>query len=119
VDRWLVTAPDGPFAGPRLLSIERPRDAKGVITLVLRGEIDVASAVELDLALIESLSTGPSGIVIDLAGVDFIDSTGLRTLMVAQDRAASNGHSLILRHVGPQARRLFELSGTADAFVTE
>jgi anti-sigma B factor antagonist len=101
------------------LAIEPQRDARGVVTLVLRGEIDVASAVELRLALSEALSTDLAGIVVDLAGVDFIDSSGLRTLLVAQDQAASNGHTMILRHVPPQARRLFELSGTADAFVTE
>lgn len=118
VDRWSVTAPDAPPAGLRL-AIEPQRDARGVVTLVLRGEIDVASAVELRLALSEALSTDLAGIVVDLAGVDFIDSSGLRTLLVAQDQAASNGHTMILRHVPPQARRLFELSGTADAFVTE
>ena len=68
--------------------------------------------------MIDALSTRPGRIAIDLAGVEFIDSSGLRTLIVAQKRARANGHSLILRSVGPQTRRLFELTGTANAFVT-
>lgn len=111
-----MTTPDAPLLCPRL-AIERREDAQSVI-LVLRGEIDLASAPELERATLEALSTGQQRIVIDLAGVDFLDSTGLRTLIVAHERAASKGHSVVLRHVRPQARRLFELTGTAGAFLT-
>ena len=99
------------------LSIERQEDAQGLV-LLLRGEIDLSSIATLEHAVIDALSTRPGRIVIDLVGVEFIDSSGLRTLIVAQERAHANGQSLNLRNVGPQARRLFELTGTADAFVT-
>jgi anti-sigma B factor antagonist len=110
--------PDVPAGGSPLV-IERVQDARTVV-LVLRGEIDLASAPQLENAAIEAVTaTGPSRIVIDLAGVEFMDSTGLATLIKAQSQARSNNRSLILRHVPPQAQRVLEISGFAEAFVTE
>jgi anti-anti-sigma factor len=96
------------------LTIERQQDSQRVL-LVLHGEIDLASAPQLDCALVEAVSTGPSRIGIDLADVQFIDSTGLRALIQGKERAQATGRSLILRHVRPQAKRLFEVTGVARA----
>jgi anti-anti-sigma factor len=101
------------------LVIERQDDGQGVI-LGLHGEIDIASAPELENALAGPLAVpGEARIVIDLAAVEFIDSTGLATLIEAQARADGNGCSLILRHVPPQAKRLLEITRLAGSFVTE
>jgi anti-sigma B factor antagonist len=84
---------------------------------VLRGEIDLASAPQLEHALFDAMSRA-SRIVIDLAAVEFIDSIGVATLVHGQRHANANGHSLMLRQIPPQARRLFELVGVAGAFVS-
>jgi anti-anti-sigma factor len=96
------------------LTIGRQQDAQRLL-LVLHGEIDLASAAQLDCALVEAVSRGPSRIRIDLADVQFIDGTGLRTLIQGKERAQATGRSLILRHVRPQAKRLFEVTGVAYA----
>ncbi len=50
------------------------------------GELDVASAPVLDEALMQVQESAATGVVIDLTGVQFIDSTGLRVLLTAHAR---------------------------------
>jgi anti-sigma B factor antagonist len=100
------------------LLIDRQRDEDSVI-LVVQGEIDIASARELENALQAAVASGSrSRIVVDLAALEFIDSAGLRALIQAQRHARANGRTLILRHVPPQAKRVIQISGLADLFVT-
>ena len=47
------------------------------------GELDIASAPALEDALLHGLDSGASSIVLDLTGVTFIDSAGVRLLMWA------------------------------------
>jgi anti-sigma B factor antagonist len=88
-------------------------EADEAIRLVLSGELDIATAPLLDAALVAAEAGSAPRILLDIAGVPFIDSSGLRTLIAAADRAADDGGRLAITNVGPQARRLFELSGAA------
>lgn len=101
-----------------LLAIDSHQNAESTV-LVLRGEIDLASAPQLEQALTDAARAGPPSIVIDLAHLEFIDCAGLGALIHGQEDADSNGHSLTLRHIPPQAERLFKMTGAADAFVSE
>jgi anti-sigma B factor antagonist len=112
-----MTALDARLRGPTLV-IERQREGQDLI-LVVRGEIDMASADRFEAALTDALAGDCSRILIDLADLEFMDSTGLRTLIQGQRQAASRGLPVILRHVPHQATRLFELTGLARAFVSE
>lgn len=105
-------------AAATLLVIERHRDDAST-TLVLRGEIDLATAAQFEHELLDAARARPPRIVVDLAGVDFIDCTALRALTQARKRADRNGHSLILQHVPSQAERLFKLTGATETFRTE
>jgi anti-anti-sigma factor len=58
-------------------------------------------------------------LLLDLAGVRFIDSTGLRVLLGATMRAGATGQKLLVRHVRGQARRLFEIAGVTEKFSFE
>ncbi len=63
------------------------------LRLAVRGEIDIQSAPALD----DALSNADSDtVVLDLSDVTFIDSSGLRVLVMARTRLDSNGHSLVL-----------------------
>jgi len=55
-------------------------------------------------------------LVVDIEGVQFVDSSGLRSLLAAARRAASRDARLELRGVGPEIIRLFEITGTTDQF---
>jgi anti-sigma B factor antagonist len=74
----------------------------GHTRVILIGELDIASAdgLEKQLAAIEVNS--PRTLVLDLRRVDFIDSTGLRALIAADERARSQGRRLAMVS-GPDA----------------
>jgi anti-anti-sigma factor len=97
-----------PSPGP--LTIDRRNDADGV-TLVLRGEIDLASAPVLERALQDIERSSPDRIVLDLAALDFLDSSGIHLLIRAQERARTSRHQLVVTRVPVHAQRLFELTG--------
>ena len=89
------------------------------VTLTLGGEIDIASAPALERELGEAESSRPSRIVLDLAALDFIDSTGIHLLIHAQRRADAEGRRLVLTHVPAHAQRLFRLTGISPSLAVE
>jgi anti-sigma B factor antagonist len=85
----------------------------------LRGEIDLATGPALERELQKAEHSGPQTIVLDLADLRFIDSTGVHLLIRAQRRADTHGHGLVLRCIPAQAQRLFSLTGIVDRITTE
>jgi anti-anti-sigma factor len=108
-------AVDGPgFRAPSgRLTIELATDPQG-IALALAGELDLETTPELDRRLEEIDATKLKRLLVDLRAVEFMDSTGLASIVRAQRFANSNGHSLVLRRGPSQVQRLFELTGLCD-----
>jgi anti-sigma B factor antagonist len=84
------------------------------VTLVLSGELDLLSSPLLEQALEDAYQSNPELIVVDLRGLEFMDSTGLHRLIAAHQRAVQSGQRFGLVRGGEQMRRLFELAGIAD-----
>jgi anti-sigma B factor antagonist len=82
-----------------------------VVRVSVAGEIDAASAPRLLRMLDEVTSLSAGAVVLDMSGVSFIDSTGLRILVVLKQRLAAQRRPLSLGDVSVQTRRLLELSG--------
>jgi anti-anti-sigma factor len=78
-------------------------------TLALTGELDLDSANELEEAVREVYASG-AGLVIDLRKVTFMDSTGLRVLIVAGTLCEEEGHELQIIP-GEDIQRILEISG--------
>ena len=90
------------------LGVSRRRRAT-VVTVA--GEVDVASGPELQHAIEGALTDSDKrDLVIDLREVGFIDVAGMRTLLVAHDRAQKAGRRLLVINVPAPARRLLELT---------
>jgi anti-sigma B factor antagonist len=83
-------------------------DAVGGLRLV--GEIDGASTADLS-ARLDPLPGLDGDIQIDLSGVGFIDSTGLRVLIDAHQRAQKCGRRVVMTRPSVPVRRLFDISG--------
>ena len=75
------------------------------------GEIDAHTAPEISEAVARATS---SALEIDLSGVDFVDSSGLRALIEAHQRFEANGGSLTLVRPSAVVSRLFDISGVGD-----
>jgi anti-anti-sigma factor len=73
--------------------------------------IDFASSPTLETELQKAENALPGRMVLNLASLKFIDSTGIHLLAHAQQRADAAAHRLVLTHVPPHARRLFSLTG--------
>jgi anti-anti-sigma factor len=78
--------------------------------LVLSGDFDVRSTMEVRSALYEHLQGREDDVVVDLTEVSAIDLTALKVLAVATVEASREGRHLLLRGCGPAVRRMLHLS---------
>lgn len=97
------------------LAIER-RKSDELETIEVQGELDLTNAAELD----EALQTTASAVVLDLGGLAFIDSAGIRTIDLAHQRLADEGkRMLVVAPPGSRAAWTFRVAGFADEYVFE
>lgn len=99
---------------PTEFVVEEDREAGGVVTLRPTGELDIATAASLEAALLEGREPGDR-VVLDMADLEFIDSTGLRVIVHAADAARRGGWELRLRPGPPAVQRVFDIAGVLGA----
>ena len=91
-------------------------------TVVVRGEVDLDSSDQLSRVLTETvaaLDEGPSVCLhLDLDGVGYMDSTGLRAVLMARDELLQRGGSLDVVAASAIVRRLIEITGLHDLLGT-
>lgn len=80
------------------------------VHVTLCGELDLASADQADETLQAAEADG-APLVVDLSGLTFMDSTGLRLILRAARRARENGRSLKLVSGPPRVQRVFRVTG--------
>lgn len=83
----------------------------GVPVVAAPEEIDMANAAELELALHEAAANGPGTLVADLTLTRFCDSSGIRTLLAAHQRAQADGGELLLVVPDAAVLRVFAIIG--------
>lgn len=88
----------------------------GWSVLQVGGEIDVATAPRLREQLIKLVNEQRFMIVVDLGGVDFIDSTGLGVLIGALKRVRTHDGNLVLVCTEPRIVKVFEITGLNQVF---
>jgi anti-sigma B factor antagonist len=97
------------------LSIETRRQGERETVIALHGEVDYATALDLRAAISATLSTGDvDKIIVDLAGVTFLDSTGVGTLVVATRICNDLRVDFRIRESNPFIANLFTVVGVAD-----
>jgi anti-sigma B factor antagonist len=95
------------------LQIEVAR-ARDTTVIKLHGELDLASAPAFTAELEETRSQDQSAIVIDLTELEFMDSTGLRSILIAHERCEQNGRRFALIPGGRQVARMLEIARVED-----
>jgi anti-anti-sigma factor len=92
------------------LSVQVEQDGNELVVRP-RGELDIASAKTLEEELLQAIDSDAASVVLDLGGLSFIDSTGLRVLLLAAKLSATCGAALrMVRATGP-VREAIEVSG--------
>lgn len=87
----------------------------GVLTVTIRGELDVATTPVLSGYLAQALRERPRLVVFDLAGVEFMDCAAVTAIRTCG--AMPGAPRLVLRHPRPVVRRLLSLTGLDEKWV--
>jgi anti-anti-sigma factor len=96
---------------------EERRD--GALILALAGRLGATSAVYLDRAVSAAVGRGDARLVIDLGGVDYVSSAGLRALAAAASQCAQARGGLALCGVDEPVRIALDLGGMLADFPVE
>ena len=90
-------------------------EAGDVVVVALTGELDVAGSALLEQELERvSEELAPSALVLDLSDLDFMDSTGLRLVVTAEQRAREDNRAFALVRGNGDVQRVFEITRMSD-----
>jgi anti-sigma B factor antagonist len=87
----------------------------GAVVVHLAGELDLYNAHQVREALLTCCAEEPERLVVDLAAVEFLDSTALGVLVEARSRMADR-KAFVLAAPGPETTRALEVSGLDKHF---
>ena len=98
------------------VQIGREKEGDAVVVAV-RGDLDLDGGEDLRTALRQALDEDPGRrIVVDLEGVDFMDSAGIGVLVGGRERARGNDGDLVLVATGRSVLRVLALTGLDRVF---
>ena len=81
----------------------------GGVRLVLEGRLDSSTSPEFDLSVTGLLDTPPPMLVLDMAGLDYISSAGLRVVFKLQKAVKTVEGELLMVNLKPPVRKVFEI----------
>ena len=88
------------------------REKKGdVFVASVSGQINSANAAELERQLLEWVEEGERKWVLDMSGVEYISSAGLRVVLLLAKRLKQNSGHLVLCSLQPHVLEVFDISG--------
>jgi anti-sigma B factor antagonist len=103
------------FEPPDFELTEELLDEHNILLRVV-GEIHATTAPEFSERLNSTISEGHTGVVLDLLGVEFIDSTGLSVLLNGLRRVTRVRGAMVLACANPTVLRLFEITKLDSTF---
>jgi stage II sporulation protein AA (anti-sigma F factor antagonist) len=109
--------PQGPADTP-VFEIASERDAEGVFIVHVRGELDISHEEELRAELNRGVAENNGGIVVDLTNCEFIDSSGVRALLLGRQAQREDGAgegALVIASGSTQIVRILSVMGVDEA----
>ena len=100
------------------MRIGEEKDGRGLV-IAPEGRVDSASSSELERLVVSRIEAGEKRLVLDLSGVEYISSAGLRVLLMAAKRLKGPPGGLVLCGIGPSVRTVLELAGFLPLFAVE
>jgi anti-sigma B factor antagonist len=92
---------------------------RGRFIVTVRGEVDIATAPIVEAALCDAIASSRQPVVADLAAVEFIDSSGVHALLVANVAARDHRIPFVLRAPHAHVMRVLDLLGLTDQLAFE
>ena len=97
--------------------VVRPDRDGALLRITVSGELDLHTEGDLRAAFAAALAEGrPERTVLDLRGLQFLDSSGLRGVLICRDRARAAGCSFALAVVPGPVTRLLAVAGVETWF---
>jgi anti-anti-sigma factor len=91
-----------------------------VVRAALAGELDLSNAAHLESVVSDVVPNDSTGMILDLTGLTYIDSAGIRLLLTLVGRFRWRGQRLaLLAPDGCRARRVIELAGAQEALAVD
>ncbi len=94
------------------------KDADEAVVLVVAGSMDADNAHELDKAIEARIEAGSPDIVLDLAGLEYISSAGLRVIMKSAKKLEVRRGSIVIVGLKGVVEEVFKVSGFYSLFRT-
>jgi anti-sigma B factor antagonist len=92
----------------------RTEDRNGLVHVALVGELDLSTVAKVQEELRRVEASSPATLVVDLSKLSFLDSTGLRCIVTADERARAEGRRIVIVR-GPDAvQRVFAITRLDD-----
>ena len=95
------------------------RQSDGIAIVEVAGRIGHAASATFSEALTQASRQAGNQLILDLAGVDYVSSSGLRVLGAAARSLSADGGALVLCHVSDPVRIAIELAGLIDTLAIE
>ncbi|GAA0794851.1 STAS domain-containing protein [Spirilliplanes yamanashiensis] len=99
------------FLSPTHLDVTTTGAAHGTVRVAAVGEIDMGSAPRLHRAVLDALVGRPAVVEVDLAGVTFMDSSGINILVACRQGAGDARVRVV--NAAPQVLRVLTVTGLA------
>jgi anti-anti-sigma factor len=96
---------------PFRIDVEPARESVRVAPV---GELDIATVGKLEAEVVRLRETGFEQIILDLRGVRFLDSTGLRLVLELDAAARADGHELRVIRGADVVHRIFEVTQVVE-----
>lgn len=97
------------------MELASKHDGKSLI-VALSGRLDVVNAPRFESSMLEEVQRGETSFILDLAGLDYISSAGLRALLVLAKRVQAQQGQLLLCGLCGGVREVFDVSGFSGIF---
>jgi anti-sigma B factor antagonist len=90
----------------------RPR----IYVIVLEGEVDMSTSPDVRKTMIPIFQKNPDHVIIDLSGVDYMDSSGIATLIEGYQQSQQKGVRYTLAGMRPSVEAAFDLAHLKEIF---
>lgn len=110
-------APD-PAAGGDAEGVLPPDEPTAVWRVTLSGPLDLDAAPAVERTLLDAIEGGGRYLLVDVGDVEFMDSTGLRAILLARAEAEQRGGTLVLERCTPAVEQLLDLTALLTGLTT-
>ncbi len=98
------------------MKIEIEKDDNGFVLVRIEGEVDMHTSPDVRNALLPFFKPGIAGIVVDLSGVKYMDSSGIATMIEGLQWSTNGGGRFVLAGMTETVMDIFELTNLNNVF---